>query len=358
MRINTQYFRTLWRTAAAISPARSPRDVLRYIAFGCQGERCCLMATDGEVYLQIGSDCQPRQLLPADRVSQILSAIEDENITITTEAIGTDRDTFVLQAPPIDEFPQLAECSVDRWYTVDAGEFRAALAATLPACDPDSARYALAGVLLDFTSSETLTVVATDSRRLVATQVPCECAGDPDRDVRPVIPQRSVKTLVRLLDRGDECRFGFGLSGGIVFECGDARLTCQECAGRFPEWQKIAAAASRGATFDLPAGELLSAVRSAAIVTAAETRAVTVSITTAGISASGAGADIGTADITRQLELLGECEFRIDPDYLTDGLKPVSDCEVTLAHNGSDGAVHFSHDGGWQFLLMPMVTNE
>ena len=356
MEISRETFRRDFAAAAAVCPSRSPSEVLRYVGLGTDGERAALAATNGEVYLTIG-DGDLRQLLPADRVQRILSVIDDDTITITTEAIGTASDQFKLQTPPVSEFPELRDCEVSRWYAVDAAALRQALLTVVPACSSEAVRLALGGVCLEFSSADSLAVVATDSRRLIAGEVACNCPGEPDEEVRPVIPADAVKTLCKVLTRGESCRVGFGLSGGVVFEIGDARLIVSPLAGRFPAWRKVVAAATRQASFSLPAHELLSAVQSAAIVTTEESRGVDVAISRDGIKAAASGADVGAANVSRQLQLLGECQFRCDFQYLIEGLRPVADCEIDLTHNGPEGAVHFAHDGGWQFLLMPMITD-
>ena len=358
MPLPLQRFRRDFGLAAGVAVPRSPRDSFTRVLFsiGPNGEYS-LSATDGEQHILIGNPgCEPVGLFPAQRTLNILNNMDGDELTIDGGTISDGRDSYELQVAPPEAFPQVSGGFENaRGYEVEAEPFSESLKTASSACSTDLTRPSTGGPCLDFTGPEEMTVPAMDSRRLVVTTVPVWCEGNPDEDVRPIIPRRAAKTLASVLKESSQCVFRFGLRGGVRFEIGNRiELTVQPLNGTFPNYKKVIAAASRGPSISLPAAELLSTVKAASLVTTEESRGIDVEITTTGISATASGADVGNATIRRDIALGGECAFRADHEYLIAGLRPVADCEIQLTHNAPDGAICMTHDGGWQFLLMPM----
>lgn len=357
--VNTERLKTAWRQAAAVCPSRTPRDIYRYVRIDVNDAGSfALHATDGELYVTVGECSEPTfsRLLPVKRFGLILDIATGDEVKMADSTIASGSDSWELSAPDVGDWEFRGIKDTSRQYWVQADEFKTALQVASLSVDVDSTRYALGGVLLDFIDAETLGVVATDGRRLSINQIACECAGEPDVEVLPVVPAKTVKQIIAALNTDGKIAFSFGTTGGIVIDTGDTVICSPLVEGRFPDWRQVVPDGT-GKRFDLPSGELATALKSASIVTNEESRGVDCSFTAEGITATASGADVGRSRAKRELLFDAEAEFRCNPEYLLPLLGKVgSDCELCLTYVDSESAIMLTHDGGLTYVLMPLSS--
>ena len=358
--LKTDLLRARWKQIAGVCPPKAKRDIYQHVRIDADDAgNFILHATDGEMYVSIGDCSEPTfsRLLPVKRFSRLMEVAAAETIDLAAVTIKCGSDEWDLQSPPIDDWEFRAITDTGRQYWVEAIDLKTSLQIAQLSIDEESTRYALGGVLLDFVGSESLAVVATDGRRMSVNQIPCECSGEPDFDVKPVVPAKTIKQILAALKPDGRAAFSFGTAGGIVVDTGETVIYSPLVQGRFPDWSAIVPDGS-GQRFDLPAGELSAALKSASIVTSDESRGVDCTLSHDGITATASGADVGRSCAQRSLLFESEAEFRCNPDYLLPLLNKVgSDRELCLTYTGGEAPVMFSHDGGLTYVLMPIATS-
>jgi DNA polymerase III subunit beta len=360
MKILVDELKTAWKSVAGICPARTPKDIYRYVRIDIGDDGYRLSATDGEVYVTLGecADVKLSRLLPVKLFGRVLDVCADSEIDFLNETdIVSGPDAWELPTPPVVDWCFSGVPDTGRDYRVDCDQMRDGLGVAVLAVDEESTRYALGGVLFDFIDGDTLALVSTDSRRLVVAEVDCECDGEPDRDALPVVPARAIKLLIGIMGTAGEMSFSFGVTGGIVFRTATATIHSPLVVGKYPEWRRVVPE-SGGEQFTFPAGELGNVLRAAAITTSEESRGLNLEFSETGIIATSKAADVGRSRVSRKMLFGAEAEMVVNPDYLLPVLAKLgSDCELTLSFIDAESPLVFSHDGGFKYVLMPLSSN-
>ena len=356
MKIPVSRLKERWKTTASVCPTQTPRPQFQCVRLDIGQGSFALSATDGEIFVRSGECAEPEfsRLLPAKRFGRLLDVANHEEIGFAEDVIKCGTDVWELSAPDVADWCFEGITDVGRQYWVDAKEFQTALQIALLAVDAESMRYALGGCLLDFTDEETVSIVATDGRRLACVEVACECSGDADSDVRPVVPAKAMKTIIAALPRDGKAFFRFGTTGGIVVDAGESVIHSRLLNGAFPKWQAVMPTSPTG-TYTFAAGEMSAALKAAAIVSNEESRGVDCTLDEAGITATATGADVGRSRVSRGGLFGGSATFTINPDYVIPLLTQVGgDCELDLAYTDSESPLLLTHDGGLSYVLMPL----
>lgn len=291
----------------------------------------------------------------------ILNQLAGETVGISQKRSGLvvsdETARFELAVPAHEGFPVAKEFDHGRWYEVDCVDLKAALSLTLFATAEPLGKYAIEGVLLELSDADTLQLVATDTRRLSAVPVPCDCSGEPDQDMQAVLPGKLGRLLRKLLPDEGTCRFAFGLTGGIAFEFGEFRIVSKLLDGSFPNWQRVFPGddqAMQHLTF--VSGELADVLAQAAITTSVESSAVDLEFADGAVRARSKASDVGAARIERALPFEATGKFSLNPHYLLDMLKAIGpDQQLAFEFTDSESPLLFSRDDGYRYLQMPLA---
>ena len=359
MKCSVEKLKTAWRQVASVCRSRMDKEIYQYVRLDIADGTFTLSATDGEVFVTVGDCFHPgmSRLLPVKSFGRILDAATDEEIAFADDVIKCGDDVWELQAPDIGDWQFSGVPDTGRDYRVDCDQMHVSLSLASISVDGESTRYALGGVLFDFLNSDTLALVATDSRRLSINEVDCECDGEPDSDVDAVVPLKTVKLLLGLCGTAGSMSFAFGNQGGIVFRLSNAVIHSPLVAGRFPAWRKVMPPAG-GDLFTFPASELGTALKAASITTSEESRGLHITLDDSGITATSKAADVGRSRVVRKLEFGSTATMTVNPDYLLPMLNKVGgDCELSLTYTDTDSPLLFSHDGGFRYVLMPLAKD-
>src|SRR5205807_3857338 len=84
---------------------------------------------------------------------------------------------FTLPVEDASLYPEVPDFGATSYHIVAAADLRKLIRRTIFATDVDSTRYALGGVLVELTS-ESITMVGTDGRRLARMSAPAETEND------------------------------------------------------------------------------------------------------------------------------------------------------------------------------------
>ncbi len=155
--------------------------------------------------------------------------------------------TFNLATLPADDFPPAPVItSPVIMAQVNAGELRAALASVAPAQSTDESRYILNGTYFEF-SETSLTLTATDGRRLIRASLPCSAALA-GKDHAVVVSIQTVTMLLALLPKTKKTgadgtvRMQFDASkGSFAFDSGaqQVEITAKLIDGNYPNYRQV-----------------------------------------------------------------------------------------------------------------------
>src|SRR5690349_21265671 len=233
-----------------VVPARSPKPILQNVKLVADPDGgSILMATDLEVgiryrVLGVKVDQPGSVILPTQKTQSILRTSGDEEL-----AIEVDGDSLVIrglhaefQMPGEDPdlFPEVPDFAATSYHVIAAADLKRLIRRTMFATDVESTRYALGGVLVELTS-ESITLVGTDGRRLARMSAPAEMEGDQALPTgTPVIPVKTLKLIERNLSDDDPPVHLSIQSGTAAFVRSESAVIYSRLVeGRFPRYQDV-----------------------------------------------------------------------------------------------------------------------
>jgi len=331
--------------AALFSPRRSSKEILTRVLVKATADDATAFATDTEVSIALGVECtveRPGNALIPPRVIALIKECTHEDVHIDATAgkvavtCGSASLTFQVESP--DEFPCPSFAIGDDVTTINAQAFSRLIDRTTYACDVDSTRFALGGVLF-VVEDHSFVAVATDGRRLSLAQSKATTLGT--LPVNCIVPQRALSAISKLSTVGDVSVWSDGntfhlSSDGVKFS---ARMV----EGRFPNWKVAVPDMASYFKAEVASGLLASAIKQAAIVTDAETRAVNLRFFDNALTITANSVEIGRSSVKVPIDYQDRLvEAKLDYRYCLDFLESA----------GDDAVVHFNQDS------MPVVFQQ
>lgn len=357
-------FSQAFSIAASAVPTRTPKDLLRSVFLSVGSEAVELVGTDQEIAIRcrvegVTTNSTGEALLPTQRVSSILRELQDDTFELAIDeqqiTLTTSTSKFRLTSEDPREFPPLPEFDATDYFRVPAAVFRQVIRRTLFATDPESTRYALGGLLLEFSDSG-MTAAATDSRRLAVATAACSSEGHPTvPEKATVVPTRAMSLLERTLN-DDEASIDIVLrENDVLIRAGTSVVYSRLVEGRFPRYADVIPQ-SGAVNIPLPAGPFLAAVRQSQIVTDEESRGVDFLFGTSMLTLSSRASDIGESKIQMPIEYLHEdIGITFDPKYVADFLKVLPpETLVDLQLTDADTAAVFRVEDSYTYVIMPL----
>lgn len=340
-----------------VVPTRGPKPVLANVHFRDR----VAVATDLEVRVELPvvADGQVDVLLPHGRLAAIVRECDSDTVGLRPDeksvTVTAGRGTWTLPTERVAEFPTW-EVTAKPFARLPADELERMLSAVSYATDDESSRFALGGVLLELTDGE-LVAVATDGRRLSIARADIDQATD---DGTAIVPLHAVQVLRAVLAAA-ESGSGVQLSVSpreLVAELDDgSRLVARLLEGRFPKWRDVVpAAGDQTPRAAADHGELLSAVRQAAIVTTEQSKGVVFQFMDDELELSGRSAESGESRVSCPLRQGGPItRVSLDPRFVSDALLAVDPDEPVeiLATKPGERVVFFS--GSVTAVVMPLA---
>ena len=275
-------------------------------------------------------------LVPHARLEQIVRTVHG------TVELERDRNTITIYAargqwtlPTADpaEWPAAATTGHPRPFcSLPADQFARSVAAVIDAADSESSRYALGGVLMVHKGPH-VAFVATDGRRLHLSMVDIDQATD---DAQVIVPRAAVAVLARMADGSGDGAVQLAISGSdILAEFPGATVRARLLEGRFPSWLDVVPEdvrprfGSEDETYveppahaEVTAGELLAAVRQAAIVTSEQSKGVDFAFTKEGMCLTARSAECGESVVTADLQVADiACVVKLDPAFVCEWVR-------------------------------------
>jgi DNA polymerase III subunit beta len=351
--------RALSLVGRAVS-ARATVQVLGGVLLRAEEGRLELAATDMELSLRLGLDCQVEgegatvapgrllvdlaRLLPESEV--ILEQNPDQNVLDIT--CGTA--SFKLNTYSAADFPKLPDVGSTQTFTVDRAAFLETVARVARAASRDESRPVLTGILVRF-EGDKLVMAATDSYRLSVKETELSAAAA--ADLEAIVPARALTELGRIAQDAAELQIGVQ-ENHVVFGAGDVWLTTRRIDGQFPNYKQLLPE-----TFEhevrLPREEFLEVVRRTSVM-AQRNSPIRLRFAEGEVTVSAQTQEVGEAKETLPVPFTGEpLEIGFNPEFLRDGLESVEADEVALQLISSlrPGLIR-SKEENFAYLIMPI----
>jgi len=336
--------------------SRHARPVLQNVRIG-DG---VITGTDLEVRIDyaIEEQCDPF-LVPGERLLAIVRAATGDSVTLTakgaTVTVKAGGGKWELPTESVLEFPTWEPGDATPVCRLPADQFARAAHAVSYATDNDSSRYALGAVLIEVAGGDP-TWVATDGRRLACVETETDQAVD-DRQV--LVPKRVID-IVAGMAHGDGSVQVTATGSEVVFELDGVTVIGRLTEGRFPKWQDVMAQTGEGEATVLEVGDLLSAVRAAAIVTSEQSKGVDLTWTADTVVISGRSSEYGESTVKCPLVAAGTTSpVKLDPQFLADFLRHIPSDEepqVNVVCTSPESAVLLSC-GPYKGVIMPLAKD-
>jgi DNA polymerase-3 subunit beta len=351
-----------------VVPSRTPREILRNVKLQVSPTATVLIGTDQEVGIRqevssVETDSTGQVLLPASRVISILRELQDDRVTLEATdrslVIKGGQSEFKLSTEDPAEFPAVAAFEDENYFSLPANIFREMIRRTVFATDVESTRYALGGILLEFTP-EKATLAATDSRRLAVVHSACESVGEINLDsASPVVPSKAMQLIERSLPDSDDAALIAIHSNDVVVKCGGATIYSRLVEGRFPRYAEVIPSESK-ATVEVVVSQFYAAVRQAQIVTSEESRGVNFKFSTGKLTLASQAADVGESNVELPIPFEGEAiTITFDPKFVADFLRIIdAGTSVQIKLIDAESPAVFTTEDGYRYVIMPLSRDQ
>lgn len=263
---------------------------------------------------------------------------------------------FKLKGLPPDEFPPVQSFKEEIKFKIEMKKMKRMLRRTSFAVSSDETRYVLGGVCLNLKGG-TLSVVATDGRRLALAEENIEISGGAGES-NFILPIKAVNELLRVIkDEGDlrvrlsqtyACFEGETADGAAV------SITTKLIDGIYPNFRQVIPTDSKEMA-RIDRGELLSALRRMEILTSESVNSVKLTFSKNTLSLSVNSPEVGEGSEQMPVVYNGQ-EFSIafNPRFIIEPLS-VLDCdeiEFYFTDALSPGVIRINEP--YVYVVMPM----
>ena len=268
--------------------------------------------------------------------------------------IRSGHSEFKLSVEDPAEFPPVVGFEDERYHVVPGRVLREAIRRTVFATDVESTRYALGGVLLEL-EKDSITLAATDSRRLAVVKAACRAQGleRPDNP-SPVIPTKALSLIERsIADDGDV--FLAVHANDVLVKSGHSTIYSRLVEGRFPKYRDVIPAQAK-ISIELVVNPFFSAVRQAQIVTNEESRGVDFAFSKGLLTLNSQAADIGQSRVELPVSYDGaDLAITFDPRFVAEFLRVLEpERQVRLDLIDAESAAVLRTDDGYTYVIMPL----
>ena len=356
--VNRRHFLGLVdRVASAAASGRVNNEVLKFVRVDAT-ERLTVQATDGEVSIVVDGDAEIERAGSAliDPVKFVALVKESTAETVTIEAtdsginVTAGKSRFSLPAVSADQFPRCKRIEGD-WITTQAEQLIGAIQRTKFACDTDSTRYQLGGVLVE--TGEQLTLVATDGRRLSKISID---ATNGRAGSTAIVPHKGLAAIVKAISGASDVNVHIS-QNSICVATEAAYVESRIIEGRFPAYDKCIPAMESLKTIPIEAGPFVSAMRQALVVANAEHRAVTLAFSPGELGISAKASDVGVVDTSMPVDTSETITTIIDGRFVADFAERCGSDEVFELRLKSESEPAVFIAGEWTYVVMPMARS-
>lgn len=322
-----------------------------------------LTTTDLDVGVsgQVSADVEKEgtTTLPARKLATIIRELPTAEVSVEVDGdnvatIRSGPSYFKILGLAEDEFPALPDFDGAREFKLEQKTLKDSLKKTSYAISTDETRYVLNGIYASF-KDNTLTLVATDGRRLAMVEHEIEIPQSQEVDV--IVPTKAVNELQRLL--GDEGEVHIRITDNqIAFELNKNLLVSKLIEGNYPNFRQVIPGETKE-RITLERETFLSTAHRVSLLTSEKSNSVKLVFGKDNIDIMANSPDIGEAKESIPVAYKGaEFSIAFNPDFLMAPLRNLDSDEVylDLIDEMSPGVVR--NNSSFLYVLMPMRVSQ
>lgn len=367
LRCEREKFSQLFNLAASVTTSRREvKPILQNIKMVVESDPSHLILLASDLALSIRLELtesvevdEPGQsILPTEIFKRILSASSDKIIEIESDGtetfvtLGKSRYRFPTQYA--GEFPDVPSFDATAYHQIASPIMHDLIRRTIFATDNQSARYALQGVLFEFTDNK-VTAVATDGRRLACQEGVAEVVGDHFSENMSIFSPQALTLLDKTLAGNEMVRIAVS-ENKAVFQSGATTVHCQLVDGRFPRWRNIIPDTRGKNRVDLITSAFLSTLLQGQVAASRNNPGTVISFTPGNLEISSESSEIGESHSEMPIAYDGEnSTIRVEPRYIMEFLRELSSDRTIQLYFVQDATILFLTEDGYSYVVMPLT---
>ncbi len=328
--------------AQEIITNKSPVSILSNILIIAENNSLTIKATDSTVkfttVIPVDIQEEGRTTIFCDKFMSILSSLPSGEIEFIQEDIGvtikpiSKKVKFQLKSQASDKFPESGTSDNVPFFELPAKDFKEMIKETIFAVSDDRNRYFMTGVYF-IKNGETLTMVATDGRRLSCDNK----TGFSIPDFQPaIIPTKILSCILK--NAPDEGNIQVAVVDKSIFvKFGNLEFSSVLIEGQFPNYQKVIPE-NLTMSFMVNKADLDAALKRTTIMVDKKVSRIIFKISSGVLKLISPESDIGTADEEIPCRYDGQdISMALNFTYVTEPLKVIDSENVVFDFNITDG---------------------
>lgn len=337
---------------------RATLPVLSNILLETEKKRLYLAGTDLDVgiatHVEVDVEEEGSVTLPAKKLGDIVKELPNEECVLSVKknhvaTIECGKCFFRLPGLPKDDFPKFPSFGSDPKLILPQQLLKTMLRMTSFAMSYDETRYVLNGTLFKI-GGKTLTLVATDGRRLAYTEKATEKEWKTPYEM--IIPTKTVQELSRILEMGE-----VGIvkkENQVLFDLGETFVISRLIDGEFPNYEQVIPRESEEKV-KLNREQFLQATRRAGLLTSQDSQSIKLDLLKDKMIVSKVSPETGEAREEIEAEYKGkELTVGFNPHYIIEGLKNISEEDVAFELEGPERPGVIRTKDRYIYIVLPM----
>ena len=358
--------------AQEIITNKSPISILSNILIIAENNSLTIKATDSKVkfttVIPVDIQQEGRTTIFCDKFMSILSSLPSGEIEFIQEDIGVTikpiakRVKFQLKSQASEKFPEVGSSENVPFFEIPSKDFKEMISETIFAVSNDVNRYFMTGVYF-VKNGETLTMVATDGRRLSCDNK----TGFNVPDFQPAIIPTKILSCV-LKNAPDEGNIQLAVVDKSVFvKFANLEFSSVLIDGQFPNYQKVIPE-NLSMSFMVNKADLDAALKRTTIMVDKKVSKIIFKISSGVLKLISPESDIGTADEEipcrydgQDISMILNFTYVIEPLKVIDSENVVFDFNIN--ESSGDGEANITKAvvmrseaaGDYIHVIMPMI---
>jgi len=263
--------------------------------------------------------------------------------------INCGKSFFKLMGSGKEDFPEIPHQKEEGFVNIEQGLLKHIINLTSFSVSIEDVRPALKGVLFVLKDNQ-IRFVATDGHRLALIEKKVDNKKGSKKEI--IVPGKAICEVGRNLKEG-VATITFN-ENQIQFQLNQTTLTSKLIEGNFPDYSKVIPETT-GKQVLLNRDVFLSAVKRVSLLTSELSQLIRIDLFKNKLIVSSRSPELGEAKEEMDVAYDGEdISIGFYPRYLMDGLKNITDKQITLGLIQQDKPATIKTEEGYLYVVMPM----
>ena len=348
--------------------ARANLPVLSCFKITANDDAVTIEATDLSIFIRTtinATVAEPGTMaVAAKKLTQIVSALPNDAIlfdavnsddgSIQKVSIACRKSNYALVCMGATDYPSAVDVASELSFSINAASLVRNMALVSYARSDDESRKQLNGVLCSLRSG-TMTIAATDGRRLAMTEMklPEDSAAIADADA--ILPAEFVANFSRMVEGGAEGDIKVAMNNAMMsFSMSNTTIITKLIEGTYPNFRQVIPESTK-TTARVARQPLLDIINRVAMVTDEGAVSVNVTMADSQLTAEAKSALVGEASEVIDAGYDGEpIGISFNPLFFIEPLKNM-DCDILeMKFNDDSGPCIITDNDGFVYVMMPM----